>query len=254
MYIQRPFRFASSIQVSSKGPWLQLTKHTQSFPVHQCGLFKFRTEQISRPTTPTASTRGRAAIFNLDAISRNLFSSRSTPSLSKGISGDDFLPDGSSSVRSNHKRDRSIGSRASQLGSQTTGTTTTDSFKFSQRSVSTTATSLVEDESPGSSRSRGLSPMKLFKRGLSPSQASSPSKSRESSRERSSIEHDLSQNGASMPFDDSEMDLSMRLELARQNSLSQHHTGDDHHSMTSYPLSADGVSEGNRPIIYECSP
>ncbi|KAI9507546.1 hypothetical protein F5148DRAFT_1307723 [Russula earlei] len=41
--------------------------------IHQYGLFKFRTGKNSVPSTPTAASRSRAAIFGLDAISRNLF-------------------------------------------------------------------------------------------------------------------------------------------------------------------------------------
>ncbi|KAF8338748.1 uncharacterized protein EI90DRAFT_3038954 [Cantharellus anzutake] len=228
--------------------------HTATVPnrivhtIHQYGLFRFRTERISRPTTPTPSTRGRATIFNLDAISRNLFNSRSTSLSSKGPSGDDFAQDGSSSG-SSHKRSRSFASRASQLMSQTTGTTTTDSFKFSQRSVSTTATSLVEDESLSFSRSRSTSPRKLYKSGRSPSQASSPSKSRESSRERSSVERELAVADTTMPCDESEVDLSMRLELARQNSLSQHQTSESHLRMSSYAPSAESISEEDGSTI-----
>ncbi|KAK7696173.1 hypothetical protein QCA50_000824 [Cerrena zonata] len=41
--------------------------------IHQFGLFKFKTGNISMPATPTASSRSRAALFSLDAVTRNLF-------------------------------------------------------------------------------------------------------------------------------------------------------------------------------------
>lgn len=206
-----------------------------NYKVHECGLYKFRTGYTSRPSTPTASTRGRAAIFNLDAIKSNLFSSSKSSSRGIHSSGTDF---GSVSSHSN-KRSRSANSRASVIHTQSTGTTDM-SFKFSQRSGSTAASSVVDDES-FSQKSRESSPRKLFKRGRSPelgirSGSNSPTKSRDSSRERfTAMYADEDEDEvrtaetihATVPASDqSEWDLSLRLELARQNSLSQSVAGD----------------------------
>jgi protein ECT2 len=101
-------------------------------------------------------------------------------------------------------------------------------FSFSQQSSSSSATSVTDEDSFGP-RSRSPSAQKLLKRGRSPDQNVSPPKSRYSSYERSGLERDTEPWGntaGSTELDESEWDLSMRLELARQNSLSQQHTGD----------------------------
>ena len=102
--------------------------------VHQYGLFKFKTDAVSRPTTPTAS-RSRAAIFGLDVISRNLFGAR------PGSSMGDFFGGSMSS----HRRSRTTDSRNSTL----TGTASTggSSFsRFSRTSTTTAATSVMDDD------------------------------------------------------------------------------------------------------------
>lgn len=111
---------------------------------------------------------------------------------------------------------------------------------FSQRSMSTAPTSVMDGDSLGQ-KSR-QSPRKLFSRGKSPEQTSpskgSPSKSLDSSLEFAAMSYDALSRSASvmqgssddrhprsMVTDDSELDLSLRLELARHNSLTQQNTG-----------------------------
>lgn len=179
--------------------------------------------------------RSKAHIFGLDAISRNLFNTR--PGSSKG----DFFG-GSIS----HRRSKTSSSRSSAT-TQTTATADGSLMKFSSRSnsITTAATTIstMDDESffgsggKSSSRSRSKS-RKLLKRSKSPGGSgsdpergspmrvdsrSSRSPSRERVLEYSDLEDDdrtlLQQMGS---IDDSDMDLSMRLELARRNSQNQH--------------------------------
>lgn len=192
--------------------------------VHLFGLFKFRTGNTSLPSTPTATTRSRAAIFGLDAISRNLFNARPGSAM-----GDLF---GGSAVP--HKRSKSATSRSS--GYTQTNSTGDDSLtKFSRRSNSTaTAATTVDDDSLGAHRTPPR-PRKLLKRGKSPefdksspirrsarSESASTSRSRSQSSEREldsrdgEKAHGSALNSAEM--DQSEWDLTMRLELARRNS------------------------------------
>lgn len=177
--------------------------------VHQYGLFKFKTGNDSRPATPNPTSRSRAHTFSLDAISRNLFNA--IPGSSKG----DFFGGSLSS----HRRSKSSASRSSVY----TQTTTSGS----QRSGSTTtaATSLADDDSFCVSKSSSLR-RKLVGRGRSPGEGSSPlSRSAPSSR-NSSREPPCSdgEDGDRAPIrhDQSDKDLSMRLELARRNSQNQH--------------------------------
>ncbi|EIW82335.1 hypothetical protein CONPUDRAFT_164953 [Coniophora puteana RWD-64-598 SS2] len=180
--------------------------------IHQYGLFRFRPGNSSVPGTPTAATRSRAHIFGLDVISRNLFGSR--PGSSKGDFG---------SV-SGHHRSKSSVSRSSTY----TQTTTTDGSiaKFSSRSgsIATAATSMgsQEEESSGSKSLR----RKLTKRGRSNS-ATSPPRSRTQSLSRSASQERLQplrneDDDIVLQLDKSDHDLSVRLELARQNSQNQH--------------------------------
>ncbi|KAF8897687.1 hypothetical protein BD779DRAFT_1608223 [Infundibulicybe gibba] len=194
--------------------------------IHQFGLFEFRTGKDSRPSTPTA--RSRAAIFGLDAISRNLFNTR------PGSSMGDFF---GGSI-SGHRRTKSTTSRSSMY----TNTTGDDSLmKFSHRSGSTvtaaTTISNMDDESlfaSQSSRSR-----KSSKRPKSPGTTSdidrtSPirtlarslsfTRSRSTSRERNSDpeDDDVTVLEKAQNSDSSEWDLTAQLELARQNSMNQY--------------------------------
>ncbi|KAF8165546.1 hypothetical protein B0H34DRAFT_689520 [Crassisporium funariophilum] len=198
--------------------------------IHQFGLFEFKTGKNSLPSTPTA--RSKAAIFGLDAISRNLFNTR------PGSSMGDFF---SGSINGRRNRSRSTTSRSSMYTSTTQTTTTADSMKFSHRSNSTAtaATSTMDDDSNffASHSSKG----KPSKHGRSSSDAMSESDrgspSRSSSRPRS---HSRSSSRGSEPdysdVDDesttvltkakamgtSDYNLALQLELARQNSLNQH--------------------------------
>ncbi|KAI0050211.1 hypothetical protein FA95DRAFT_662337 [Auriscalpium vulgare] len=196
--------------------------------IHQFGLFKFKTGKNSAPSTPSATTRSRAAMFGLDAISRNLFGA--LPGGSKG--GDVF---GNSM---NGSRRTKSSTRSSVYTSNSDGSL----MRFSQRSVSTAATS-VEDESFSGSRSSSRSRKLLKRRSKSPKSGEEPdsaspqrphsrsgSRSQTVSRETSpspfddsgDVDASLAQPTKSM--DQSEWDLTQRLELARRNSQ-QHGKG-----------------------------
>ncbi|GJJ07089.1 hypothetical protein Clacol_001288 [Clathrus columnatus] len=177
--------------------------------VHQFGLFKFRTEANSRPTTPTASLRSKVGIFGLDAMAKNLFS---------GKNGDVF----GTVLSNNHKRSRSATSRASS----NTTTTLDSAIRFSTRSTATTAaTSIITDEED----SFGSPARKLQKSRWPMSTTSSPGKSPTGFRHSLSrtASEDLMDESLPIPFpvlsvDESDGDLSARLELARKNSQNQH--------------------------------
>ncbi|TDL29908.1 hypothetical protein BD410DRAFT_811372 [Rickenella mellea] len=192
--------------------------------IHQYGLFKFKTGNHSRPTTPTTSIRSRAHIFGLDVISRNLFASK----------GDLF---GNGSL-TGHKRSKSSTSRTSTR-TDTTIITASDSllkFSGSQRTGSTAGTSAYapsvadEEEYVGRSVSRSK---KLVKRSKSKSPGPGGYASEEESiaagrhaRSRSRSEERGQKpeygNFDGLRLDPSELDLTMRLELARRNSRNQH--------------------------------
>ena len=208
--------------------------------VHQFGLFKFRTGNNSAPGTPTATLRSRAHIFGLDAISRNLFNGR------PGSAKIDFF---SGSINGSRRSKSSV-----SKSSTTTMTGDGSLMKFSSRNSTTTAaTSMLstdEDAFFGSggsggkssstrSRSRSVTRKLLKKRSQSPGAFNSDSEglssrrhasrsnpgSRATSEERE-LEYSDMDDVNSMPpsraMDESDMDLSMRLELARRNSESQH--------------------------------
>ena len=183
------------------------------------------------PSTPTANKASRASIFGLDVISRNLFGSKQGSSM-----GDIF--NGSVNGR---KRSKSTTSRSS-IYTQTTSTGDDSLTKFSRRSNSTataaTTVSITDDDSLGTRRSNSKS-RKLLKRSKSPAPSESeldkPSPSRRSSRAestpprpRSQCDERRSEGGLDdesharvlhkMDMDESEWDLTMRLELARKNS------------------------------------
>ncbi|KIJ70110.1 hypothetical protein HYDPIDRAFT_104781 [Hydnomerulius pinastri MD-312] len=188
--------------------------------IQQYGLFKFKTGNDSRPATPTASARSRAHIFSLDAISRNLFNA--LPGSSKG----DLF---GASINS-HRRSKSSASRSS-IYTQTTTTADGSLAKFSYRSNSTAtgATSLASGDDDSFSMNRSASSRrKLVKRGRSPgSGRSSPepisaSASRSASPDKPAPRSDVEGAGVAMKLDQSDHDLTMRLELARRNSQNQH--------------------------------
>ncbi|KAJ7368468.1 hypothetical protein DFH08DRAFT_26721 [Mycena albidolilacea] len=197
--------------------------------IHQFGLFEFRTGRNSAPSTPTA--RSKAAIFGLDAISRNLFNTR------PGSSMGDFF---GGSVNS-HRRNKSTASRSSTY-TQTTTTGDGSLTKFSQRSNST-ATSLDDDSyrTRSSSRSRSLT-RNVLRKSRSPggtpepesrppsrslSRTGSRSSSRASSRDTELDYSDMDDDDGTImdhvrDMDATERDLAMQLALARKNSKNQH--------------------------------
>ncbi|KAJ7904679.1 hypothetical protein B0H14DRAFT_3079502 [Mycena olivaceomarginata] len=197
--------------------------------IHQFGLFEFRTGRNSAPSTPTA--RSKAAIFGLDAISRNLFNTR------PGSSMGDFF---GGSVNS-HRRTKSTASRSSTY-TQTTTTGDGSLTKFSQRSNST-ATSLDDDSyrTRSSSRSRSLT-RNVLRKSRSPggtpepesrppsrslSRTGSRSSSRASSRDTELDYSDMDDDDGTImdhvrDMDATERDLAMQLALARKNSKNQH--------------------------------
>jgi protein ECT2 len=215
--------------------------------VHQFGLFSFKTGAISRPSTPTTSTRSRAAVFGLDVISRTLSrSALSSEVFSFGVNG----------TVSGTKRSKGGMSRSS---TQTMSTALTESTnRFSYRSNSTAATSLMttEDESM-----HGKSPRKLLKRGKSPGPSSDgePRKSTESlarpevQEEEEEVEDILNDEPQQSVFGESERDLARQLELAKQNSLSLQGTGLETASfMLRDPPFADTIYEGKYFVV--CKP
>lgn len=189
------------------------------FLVHQFGLFQFRTGRDSRPSTPTA--KSRVAIFGLDAISRNLFSSR------PGSAMGDFF---GGSING-HRRTKSTTSRSSTY-TQTTITADGSLMKFSNRSNSTAATTMspMDDDDDDFTASKPLRAQQSTGGNTSDSERDTPSRnvsrysSKASSRERST---DYSDDeavivGKMKSLDTSDWDLAMKLELARQNSMNQH--------------------------------
>lgn len=218
-----------------------ISLHTQFLTfrlVHQYGLFKFKTDNPSRPATPSGPNRSRAHIFGLDAISRNLFGSKSKESPSDSMG--------------RHMRTKSALSRTSTLVTESSGTMTTaeSSTRFSHGTYSTAATSVssfVDDNSVGKrrsksrklvKRSRSRSPSAMLgadsdygpegdvaERSLSHRRARSLSVPRhEESIEYSDLEDvdttilDIRDRG---PPTESEMNLKERLQLARHNSEKQ---------------------------------
>ena len=232
--------------------------HLSLISVHQYGLFKFKTNAISRPATPSGGTRSRAHIFGLDVISRNLFGAR--PGSSKG---DQFGSINGASFR--HRRTKStIGRMTGTTNSHQTGMTTntmstigSDSVaKFSSRSNSTAATSVSHSHSEESFIMRSVSKSrKLIKRDKSRSRSRSPSRAnmsetesplarqstassrgsrvsmnRRRSRSVPCADVDLTldysdpeerMTGRARVMNASELDLTRRLELARKNSRNQ---------------------------------
>ncbi|EKM59750.1 uncharacterized protein PHACADRAFT_88401 [Phanerochaete carnosa HHB-10118-sp] len=196
--------------------------------IHHYGLFKFRTNNLSAPPTPTV-TRTKAAIFSLDAISRNLFSGRTGSPKDHGSIG--------------HKRAKTTGSRISMYSQSTaTAESSISHSSRSRRSTVTAATSLEDDRrsmisvdtgSASSRRSQSLHKVKkLMKRQLSsggsgselevsPWRGSDRNRSRSPSSDWYTDNEDQENNHAGRPQDQSDRDLSARLELARQNSQSQ---------------------------------
>lgn len=186
------------------------------FPVHQFGLFQFRTGRDSRPSTPTV--KSRVAIFGLDAISRNLFSSR------PGSAMGDFF---GGSING-HRRTKSTTSRSSTY-TQTTLTADSSLMKFSSRSNSTAATT-IDDDDDDFTASKSSRAQQSTGGNTSDSDRDTPSRntsrysSKASSRERTT---DYSDDDAIIvskmkDLDTSDWDLAMKLELARQNSMNQH--------------------------------
>ncbi|KAF8663361.1 hypothetical protein AX16_000937 [Volvariella volvacea WC 439] len=211
--------------------------------IHQFGLFQFRTGKNSLPPTPTA--RSKVAKFGLDALSRNIFSSRPASAMGDFFGG---------SI-SGHRRTKSTISRSS-MHTQSTSTGDGSTMKFSQRSGSThTAATSVMDESLRSTKSSRSK--KSAKRTKSPGEyVSEPepmrSISRSSSRSQStsggwdtepSDAEDDDNTIMEQPTDpdSSDFDLARQLALARRNSKNQH-------SKPLPPLNIEQLSVGS---IYE---
>ncbi|KAJ7129503.1 hypothetical protein C8R44DRAFT_79844 [Mycena epipterygia] len=219
--------------------------------IHQFGLFEFRTGRNSAPSTPTA--RSKAAIFGLDAISRNLFNSR------PGSSMGDFF---GGSVNS-HRRTKSTASRSSMY-TQTTTTGDGSLTKFSHRSNSTATTAMsVEDDSSFRSSSRSRS-RNVLRKSRSPggtpepesrppsrsmSRPGSRSGSRSTSRDREPDYSDIEDDDGTImdhvrDMDATERDLALQLALARKNSKNQH----------GKPLSHIPLQNPSEQTIYEDEP
>ncbi|EJU06625.1 hypothetical protein DACRYDRAFT_103575 [Dacryopinax primogenitus] len=181
--------------------------------IQQYRLFHFHTGTDSTPHTPHlngGTARSRTGMFVLE----NLFNSRPG-----SVMGDVF-----GTINGHHKRTKSSASRVSTFTATTTTTTTTTgtgSFKFSSsRSTSTAQTSIVDDDSfSSSSPSRRKSTIKRPISQISSPEARSPVK-RKAVQLEEPDEDPHPPHEAEKPHD-SEWDLSMRLELARNNSQKQ---------------------------------
>ena len=220
------------IQTSALQPLVIQRLCSHYFLVHQFGLFQFKTGRNSLPSTPTG--RSKAAIFGLDAISRNLFNSRPGSAM-------DFF---AGSINGKRSRSRSTASRSSMY---TQSTTTMDSMKSSLRSSSTvtaaTTVSTMDEETFFASRSskgkklskrpksRDGSPTDSEREPHSCPHSRNGSTSRPSSRASSRGPEpeysDLEDNSGTLlvktkNIGSSDYQLDLRLELARQNSLTQH--------------------------------
>ena len=195
-----------------------------SLIVHNYGLFKFSTGNNSRPSTPTASLRSRAAIFGLDVIGRNLFGQ------GINIKGDLFGSVSSSRrTKSSHSSVYTDGSLARFSRSNSTATAAT--------TISEGDSSLSHSRStkPGSSKQHKLkrkSPAPINPEDELPPLGHSKTRSgpsREQSVDREFTDDDEEYLGKlpapdfdrSGVSDDSEHALSQNLELARRNSKSQ---------------------------------
>ncbi|KAJ7180267.1 hypothetical protein C8R43DRAFT_972440 [Mycena crocata] len=221
--------------------------------IHQFGLFEFRTGRNSAPSTPTA--RSKAAIFGLDAISRNLFNTR------PGSSMGDFF---GGSVNS-HRRTKSTASRSSMY-TQTTTTGDGSLTKFSHRSNSTATTAISTDDD-GSLRTRSSSRSRsrnVLRKSRSPcgtpepehrppsrslSRSSSRNESRSPSRDRKFDYSDVEDDDGTIldhvrGMDSTERDLALQLALARKNSKNQH----------SKPFSHVPLQNPSEETIYEDEP
>ncbi|KAI0251333.1 hypothetical protein BJV78DRAFT_1275422 [Lactifluus subvellereus] len=220
--------------------------------IHQYGLFKFRTGKNSVPSTPTVG-RSRAAIFGLDAISRNIFNA--FPGTGRGdIFGGSINGSRRSKSSTSHS---SVSAQSSSDGSFT---------RFSHRSSSTltaaTSISSVDDDtlhdaqsSRPKSRTRRLLSRSRSPKGSGSEPEASPKRptsrsgsvSSSFSREQSPAVDDydpVNMAPERRDMDESEWDLTMRLELARHNSQNQRSKG---------PVEPpwDGPVEGT---IYEDNP
>ncbi|KZV72156.1 hypothetical protein PENSPDRAFT_371983 [Peniophora sp. CONT] len=216
--------------------------------IHQYGLFKFRTGKNSAPSTPTAASRSRAAIFGLDTISRNLFGALPGTSSKNDLFG--------GSINGSRR------SKSTTRSSTYTQSSDSSLTRFTHRSNSSSMTS-VEDESFSSNKSSAYS--KLLKtrskspapsgsesEGLSRSRRThsrSRSRTQSQSREPSPAPTEDGEEGTLQPHgvvsDGSDWDLTQRLALARRNSQNQH---DNHPKQTS------ASSSWNEPVeetIYE---
>lgn len=186
------------------------------FQVHQFGLFQFRTGRDSRPSTPTA--KSRVAIFGLDAISRNLFSSR------PGSAMGDFF---GGSING-HRRTKSTTSRSSihTQTSQTTLTADGSLMKFSHRSNSTAATTMSMDDDDDDLLASKSSKARQPTNGHSDSEKDILNRSISRYSSSREMTPDYSDDEAMIVnkmrgLDTSDWDLAMKLELARQNSMNQ---------------------------------
>jgi hypothetical protein len=179
--------------------------------------------------------RSKAGIFGLEAISRNLFNAKSPPSIADIFGG--------GSMASRRTRASTV-SRSNTTASTATSSRDSGSIaQFSQRSRSTAATSVYDDDGSVASKPRSISrSRKLFKRGKSPLLDAESDYDRPQSRTEQVSPRRLSRavsEGPDMvwgasddvprlsssggPLGNSEWDLKMRLDLARQNSEAQTH-------------------------------
>ena len=184
------------------------------------------------PGTPTS--RSKASIFGLDAISRNIFHSRPASAMGDFFGG----------TITSHRRTKSSTSRSS-VYTATTNTTGDSLLKSARSSSSTAATTITHDDASSLLSSRSSKKSKRVREGTaspgsdvgtvgnpltskslsslsnSLSRSSSKSNNLQYSSDYSDME-DEETVGTPVPQDSSDYNLSQRLELAYQNSQNQH--------------------------------
>ncbi|KAH6915122.1 hypothetical protein BKA70DRAFT_566736 [Coprinopsis sp. MPI-PUGE-AT-0042] len=214
--------------------------------IHRFGLFTFRANNsISAPPTPTA--RSRANRFGLDTISRNLFNGRPASAMGDLFGG---------SING-HKRAKST-TTTSRSSTYTATTATTDSLFKSNRSQSTTRTSVDDSESVYSSRSSKRGKLRkeysesdagslgrsFLSRSFRSSKSFARSRSRSTERSEDLSDRDGDEDTVMTNVDTNDDDLAMQLELAKKNSLNQ-----DGNGMSQIELEApdDSIYEDEPP-------
>lgn len=223
------------IQLSTTTPqFLIQTWANFLLTVQRFSVFSFKTGNSSVPSTPGGTTRTRAGMFGLDAISRNLFHNRAASARTDIFGG---------SINTHRRSKTTVASRSSAYAPSTsTGDSSLSHFTRSRsNSITTAATSVDDDgrsvalslESGSRSSRRSVSKLSKSHRGKSPESVVESGSEAETSPVRSASRassdwytdnEDLDDEPTFIApdvLDDSERDLVARLALARKNSQTQ---------------------------------